>query len=321
MPKKGFFLNYGGPGGMWHSSTPSTFQFLDQECKAFYGPPTRTVNFVRQGLQIKVLTYGIHRALFVELPNNASATTKKLYQQLQEESFDCCDKEYGLLSNNCVTAVTTLLHKLDPTLVPEYLVLPWTLDAILKRSLALQSEVGFLKPFFEIYDQRTNQQNYFSFMSQRSRFRALKSLQEVIYNAYYGQTQEREKTKSSLLELNWVIEDEQGVLHPTQKAPRDFSFGLLAFNYDYQAVTMLKMIVTMEEVEQTIITTIFQDNPDFLTASERVKKNFMLSNPPVFEKIITQITDWQLEHPNDSPDISIVESDKDDPNDSGFFNG
>lgn len=312
MPKNCFFLNYGGPGGKWYASKEDSIRYLDEQCKENYGPPTRKVDFIAHGLKIRVHTYGYHRALYVELPENASQKTQKLYQLLREESHAFCDKEYATATNNCVSAVTAILHRIDANLVPEYLVLPWTLDAVLDKSLHAQSRSGVMKPFFDKYEQKASQKNYFSFVSQRSKLRAIKSVKEVINQAYHGEEQERERTKSSLIELNWVMEDKQGILHPTKKAPRDFFIGLCKYNQDYQAVTMLKSIVEVQEIRKDLVAPIFQDNPNYATAMERIKDIFLVSNPTIYATIESTITSWQWEHEIDIDNMSTDDDSEDD---------
>lgn len=292
MPKNCFFLNYGGPGDYWFASNAQRISALDEACRNHYGPPHRTEEFSIHGLQIKVLTYGYHRALQVELPPNADAASKRLYQILREEAHAFCDKEYAILTNNCVTSVAHILHRLDPLLSPKYLVLPWTLDSALKKSPVLHIPPSFMQPFFEVYDKK-DQSNYFNFVSQRTKLRSLKSVQDVIVNAYHGEHRERERTKSSLLELQWVTEDKNGILHPTAKAPVDFSIGLQQFNHDYQAVLELKSFAELQEISQDKLEPIFQDNPDYATACERLKANFATTTPMIYQSIIAHMEKWK----------------------------
>ncbi len=293
MKKEGFFLNYGGPGGIWCTSKQASIPTLDRECKENYGPPARSVELSIQGLKVKILTYGIHRALHIELPPLASPKTRSLYDQLHKTAFDFCGKNYALLSNNCVTAVTTVLHQLDATIVPQYLVFPWSLDATLKVYQHQHASTGFLKPFFNLYEQKATEQACFAFIHSRAKLHEFKSLHDVLNKAYQGEHQERERTKSALLELNWVIEDKEGLLHPTQKAPMDFRLGLVQFNQDYQAVTTLKNIVSSHGIAQKTLNKMFQDNPDYPTALERTHQHFMPSSPTIYADIEFRMEIWQ----------------------------
>ncbi|MGV3740170.1 MAG: hypothetical protein ACO1N3_02615 [Gammaproteobacteria bacterium] len=316
MPKSSFFLNYGGPGDQWYSSKENEIEQLEDACKTNYGPPHRSVEFSHKGLKIKVLTYSLHRALLVELLPGADSETKRRYQHLREEARDFCRKDYSLLGNNCVTATTRILHRLDPALAPEYLVLPWSLDDALKRSPLLNIKEGFMKPFFDIYD-RKEQSNYFSFVSQRSKLRALKSVQDVFVTVYHGEHLERERTKSSLIELNWVVEDEQGILHPTSKAPTDFILGLQQFNQDYQAVIELKFFAELQGIAQEKLQPVFQDNPDYETACARLKERFEASSPIRYQNIVDHMENWKEIHAKD-PLIEFHENDTD--NDDSSLN-
>lgn len=296
MPKNCFLTNFGGPGDTWHTSDVPTIARIDQECKQYYGPPTRHVTFTIQGLKVQVLTYGVHRALYVELPEKPSQKTINAYRAICAVSAEYNSKDYNILTHNCVTAVTALLHQLDPNLVPQYLVLPWTLDASLKKFIATEN-TKVMNPFFEVYEKNYPQKTYFSFISQRSKLRAMKSVSDVIKDAYHGEQIIRERTKSSLLELQWVIEDKQGVLHPTPFAPKEFAEGLRQFNYDYRLVTQLKNIVETHEIKPEIFDSIFQDNPDFSTALERIETLFKSSNPMLYDIIMQMIRDWQEANP------------------------
>ncbi|MCX7091727.1 MAG: hypothetical protein NTU48_09800 [Legionellales bacterium] len=318
MKKEGFFLNYGGPGEQWYTSNQTEIPALDQACDATYGPPRRSVNLSVQGLKLKIMAYGVHRAIHVELPPFSSYKTHQLYDQLRETALDFCDKDYAILNNNFVTAVTTILHQIDPTIVPQYLVFPWSLDDTLKEYQHQQVSAGFLKQFFNLYEQKLNQQNYFSFISNRAKLREIKSLHDVLNKAYQGEHHDRERTKSALIELNWVTEDEQGLLHPSSRAPMDFRLGLIQFNQDYQAVTVLKNIVSSHEITQKTLNKLFQDSPDYTTAMERTKHHFMSISPTAYADIEFQMEIWQhaqemREETYDLDDNTLNEEQDDDP--------
>ncbi len=294
MPKRSFMLNYGGPGGIWWTSTQDKIPKLDEVCKDCYGPPTRTESFFAHGLEIKVLTYGIHRGLYVELPEDAGFEAEHLYEELSTKARDFCKKGYNLLGNNCVTSVATVLHALDPNITPQHIVFPWTLDAIIKKHQYLQTKEADLRPFFEVYQKKLEQSTYLPFRNTRLKLQEIKSSKEIIMNAHSQDKTQRERTKSSLLELNWVIEDNHGMLHPTKNAPPDFSRGLKNFNHETRKVKVLEILYNEEKKNAASVTkkNIFADNPDYETALIRMQKKGDKLPDHALERILLKMDAW-----------------------------
>ena len=110
---KHFFLNYGGPGGRSTSDTLDNTNYLDKACQEFYGMPVRKIQYNIKGVDVTVCTYGIHRALRLDIPDGASQDTINAFEEAKKVSLETCDTEYTLLGNNCVTAVAKALNSLD----------------------------------------------------------------------------------------------------------------------------------------------------------------------------------------------------------------
>ncbi len=320
MSKKCFMLNYGGPGGLWWTSNVDKIIKLDKICQDCYGPPTRTEELYIKGVNIKVLTYGIHRGLYVELPEDPSLEARNIYTTLSNVTFNFCDKPYNLLGNNCVTSVATALHKLDQKITKEHIIFPWTLDAIVKKYQYLQSKDATLRQFFEIYQKKLNQETYLPFRKNRLKLQEIKSSKEIILNAHSKDKSKRERTKSSLIELNWVTEDKHGILHPTKKAPTDFIQGLNEFNNETRKVRVLEIIYNDEIRNLTSKTkkSLFNDKPDYETALLRIQSPKTKLPKDKLDNILNKMNIWQ----NQQDFESIIEKNYEHdlrPQNTGFY--
>ncbi|PJD91507.1 MAG: hypothetical protein CK424_06780 [Legionella sp.] len=297
MANDRFYLNYGGPGGWWLKSDENAIKQLDNICKQHYGPPNRTKTWVTRGLTVTVHTYGIHRGLQIEIPDNADDDTRQLYYDLRKKAKEFCAKDYFILGNNCVTSVAAILHALDPTIINKYYVFPWTFDAAIQHYLY----PTVVKPFLDVYEKKIHNESSTRSDSFRMKLKEIKSSKDIIKTAHSQNDRQRERTKSALLELHWVIQDNHGVLHPTPKAPVDFSLGLNKYNHEVKKTTQLKWLYEKENLDAHVI---FKDAPNYITAIERIKNQIPRE---LFSKITNAMADWEKQDSIDNQSISDEE--------------
>lgn len=262
-----FFLNYGGPGGYWFSQTLSNK--LHDACIKFYGHPIREVEYNVKGLSIVVHTYGIHRALHVRLPKDATEETRALFSKVAKKAWDFCDKPYSLLGNNCATSVSHVLHTIDPRFSSGKTVLPWSLDQDLKHYC--HSENVEVIPFIEKYHEKIREDKFSFFRKSHWGGKKIESLNEIVRHVYGRGEYKGERTRSTLLEMGWITLGKNGECLPTDKAPKEFYQGLNTFNEDWKKVRELKSSYQEEAgLLSRNFRKLFGDNPDYETAKQRL---------------------------------------------------
>ncbi len=129
-----FFLNYGGPGGKWASDNLEETSRLDSICRDKYVIPIRKVQFNIKGIDVTICTYGVHRALRLDVPDGASQETIDAFNKAKYARVQILRTKYSLLANNCVTAVAKVLNTLDSRMTPEGVVWPCNLDENVKNT-------------------------------------------------------------------------------------------------------------------------------------------------------------------------------------------
>lgn len=274
-----FFLNYGGPGGKWFSDKQQAMRDLDDACKKTYGWPIRRASYVIHGLKITVHTYGLHRALSLEVPKGASPETTIMFEKAKIQAQFLCTKEYALLRNNCVSAVAAVLNELDNNTVPPDIVFPWSLDAWLKQYCGHYATNKMTNDFIGKYQEKINNESFSFFRKRHWLTTQISSAEDIILHAYGKTGGTGERTKSTLLELGWVSEDTTHLLIPTPKAPLDFQKGLTAYNQDYKNVCKLKKLYRQEAGFFSYHAyAFFKDQPDYATALDRLKEQ-AVKNP------------------------------------------
>lgn len=264
---KSYYLNYGGPGGLWGSENPEDIEFLDNECRKHYGMPIRKVRYMIQGINVTICTYGIHRALRLDIPDNASKETVNMFEDLKDLAEEIIEDDYELLNNNCVTSVARVLNYLVPNILPKKLIWPWSLDKNIKKNcknyLPNTDTSNFINKYTEISDR-----HFFSFSKGYDWDDNQPSNRDIIKNAY---GKRKERTKSALIELGWVTEDTNHILHPTDASPLEFKRDLAEFNLDHEKVVMLKNLYKSEAgFFSRNVRNFFKDNPNYETALKRV---------------------------------------------------
>lgn len=271
MPK--FFLNYGGPGGQYFSSNPEKIAALDRACQREYTGSVRSVGALVRGVNVTVHTYGVHRALTCEIPDDASPTVRARYDLARYTAERDISRAYELTRHNCVTSVATVLNGLEPRLTPPGIVSPWSLDSELSDYCGDYGERTTSALFVDEY-QKAMRQERFSFLRICSwTDERIESPIDIIKHSYGRGTEgSGERTKSTLIKLDWVTEDKNGVLIPSFNAPADFQAGLNHYNEDYAKVQQLK---SLYEKEASVFSFnkhhFFDDNPDYKTAIARLE--------------------------------------------------
>lgn len=165
MPK--FFLNYGGPGGSYLSQDPEKIDALELVCQQEYSGAKRAIGGTVKGISFTVHTYGVHRALTCEIPENASAPVQRLYETLLQSAREEAMTDYNLTGHNCVTSVAKVLNELDPYLTPADMVAPWNLDSNLNEYNQAHLEDTTAAQFIGAY-KLTKRQEALSFMRIRT---------------------------------------------------------------------------------------------------------------------------------------------------------
>ena len=268
-----FFLNYGGPGGQWTSTDVNNTSRLDKICRDSHGMPIRKVGYIIKGIYVTVCTYGIHRALRLDIPEMASKETIDAFNKAKKAGLRICNTEYALLGNNCVTAVAEALNTLDSRITPKDMVWPWNLDKNVKKYGRYYPENTVTGSFIAKYTEIADRE-FFSFM--RTHHWTEKTIdfnQDIITHAYGKTRGTGERTKSTLIELGWVKEDKNHVLRPTNEAPIEFKTELENFNHDHEKMLHLKSLYkTAAGFFSRNARDFFKDNPDYETALGRVKQ-------------------------------------------------
>lgn len=272
MPNQ-FFLNYGSPEEAWMTLDESRIFFIDKNCKEIYGEPIRYIQLKIKDVNVIICTYGIHRGLILFIPDDASNETKSAFDQAKNISFEIVSTEYNILTNNCVTAVAKVLHALDPRTTSPHVIWPWTLDSNIKKYGKYYPEHTVAGQFMTKYHQ-ISKRECFSFLRTRHWEKSIiDSNQDIISHAYGKTGGTGERTKSTLLQLGWVIEDKQHMLRPTDKSPKDFKEGLESFNQDYENMLHVKQLyLSQASILSKNARIIFKDNPDYETALARINE-------------------------------------------------
>ncbi|WP_131777670.1 hypothetical protein [Legionella fairfieldensis] len=270
-----FFLNYGGPGGRFFSKDKELTQHLHNRCKKYYKFPIRQSVYQEQGMTITVHTYGLHRALHVEIPDTCNDETWNVYQKAQKQAEYFSNKKYKLLGNNCVTSVATVLNTINPNITPHNIIYPWDLDQQLKmyshynRRTAIAN--GF-DGFIENYQKKFHQESFSFFRKRGWANKPIKTSRDIIHHAYGRSGGTGERTKTVLLDEEWVVEDKNGLLQPGPKAPVMFKIGLQSYNGDWLKVQQLKKLYQQEASFFSFrLHSPFKDHPDFETAKKRLE--------------------------------------------------
>lgn len=156
MPS-GFLVNYGGPGLSTFSSSSRIFDQILDACKKQYGGKPEATAFTIQGLNLTYYEIGVHRMIKVELPESVSEAlkspehnvrqtarkTQALYLKAKARAGDFDTKKYGLVSNNCVSAVANVLNILDPSILGQKnKIVPIFLDEKIKSYTALSRKIA-----------------------------------------------------------------------------------------------------------------------------------------------------------------------------------
>lgn len=297
MRNKCFFVNYGGPGNAYFADNYDKFEHLDAACRNEYSMPKKSVSWFMHGLKLEVFMYGVHRALYVELPNQASSETKERYALMSATARDFMETStYNIASRNCVTSVATTLHALDATITPSNLVLPWSLDSIIKKCQYMQTNEASLRPFFDIYHKKTSTVSHFAFPRVTSSPMTIAHTEDITQHAYSADASEKTRTRSTLLELQWVTEDHQGILHPTATAPIELHKSFLAYNHFLKKLTLLKRHFSdmtgnkLRFVEQLFLPAV--DYPSALEIIEHFKPKLSDEDKA---RLQLQIKNWEIE--------------------------
>ena len=99
-----------------------------------FGTIFQPLRFTTQEFQVGAITvnvhqYGItHRAVEINLDDNAKREDQIRFEKALLIAQEINRQKYAALSNNCVTAVSTVLHTLDPSITEDDLISPSALD-------------------------------------------------------------------------------------------------------------------------------------------------------------------------------------------------
>ena len=156
MTEKAFFVNYGSLAHPEKGTTPPELDFCLVEKKDSHYQPIiealtkaneqyycqvkvfraifQPLRFTTQAFQVGAITvtvhqYGItHRAVEINLNDNNNKEDQIRFEKALLIAQEITRQKYAALSNNCVTAVSMVLHTLDPSITPDDLILPSALD-------------------------------------------------------------------------------------------------------------------------------------------------------------------------------------------------
>lgn len=275
---KRFYLNYGGPGFNTGYVTGLEIDDAYRECNVFYGKPHRksSLNFAElPGLEVTIHTDGIHRSLTVSLDDGkANSNSSKAFNKLKEVANQESTEDYQLLGHNCVRATTNTLCGLNDFLTENHkfqfganISMPWTLDNKIKNYIKNNPETlvehkeDYFSQFKQAYNESVNR-SFNPFVSNHWQKQSITSAEDVIGKAYGHRAGSGERTKSVLIEMGWVKEDEHKMLHPTQDAPEDFKAGLNEYNEDIYKVQWLKQELKNQGASFFQIWKLFRNDPD-----------------------------------------------------------
>lgn len=270
------FVNYGGPGGIWLTKNPLEESSLRKQCeKCYFGGESlyHQETYVISGINTTVHSFGIHKALTLELPDKPppSIRATQAFADALAIAEKFVETDYKIASNNCVTAVATILNKLDSNTTPSNVTIPWSLDKHLSRYCGSYCQETTEGKFIQKYQMNIQAEKIDTpYWSKRE----IRSVMDIIIEAY--RNNKKEKTKSSLIELGWVV-DEKGMLIPTENAPADFKEGLNKYNEEYKRITMIMELHRFHDPygRENII---FKDASSFNIIKERMQ-NIAKRNP------------------------------------------
>ena len=234
-----FFLNYGGPGGCWLTSRDEKYLNLLSECMDAYIGGRKHYKYVElylMGLQCRVHSFGIHRALSVQLPSiDASDKQLSLFDTLHKMAKEICLLDYKILSHNCVTGVAKLLHAIDPNLVRDPdLKMPWSLDKEVSQYCGFYCKETTAGVFIQKYQDKVKSKGVESpFWSRRNIYH----LKDLVVAFEVGGD---ELTKKSLIELGWIIETKRATFETGPNAPCDFKNAFDAYYEEQRKIAEIQ---------------------------------------------------------------------------------
>lgn len=265
-----FFLKYGGPE-TWLTQRQNQENHLIHACqeyyiggKMLYHKKTYAIN----GIQATVHSFGIHKTVCVELPENPPPSSESitLFEKALRLADTLSNKEYEILNHNCVSAVAQVLHLLDPNSTPPTVTMPWKLDKHLNRYCGYYCQESTEGRFIQKYQAKVFDEHSDDVYWSQKR---LSSLRKLISVAYAPQRDER--TKASLLELGWITESKSGILEPTNKAPHDFQEGLRHYNQERQLISAV-MKIHLKHDPSTREISFFRGNPSLNELKDRMQQ-------------------------------------------------
>ncbi len=204
MPNSFFFLNYGGPGGASFTADETEKKELIKACvNKSIGLLNNSFSLTIKGIHVTLYTFCVHKALSLDLPDDASEDTRNFFAHIKKVAVDFCETDYHLASHNCVTAVATILNQLDSELCPPDLISPFSLDTHFKR-YARYADINdpTLKTFLLAYQKMID--NDYSFFSspcwQAHEVRSLNDLIIKAHSPFLGQ-----RTITTFFKLGWIV--------------------------------------------------------------------------------------------------------------------
>lgn len=308
-----FYSNYGRPMEENFTNKLEEARKLQQNCRDFYGPPARELVIQDQdgkgirGINVTVYTHGIHRSVMLHLPKDASDETRELFKKIRTKAAAFCQGEhenYKVLSKNCVTSVSSILNYLDPKITPPDMVVPWSLDANIKKHAKTYAENSLEQSFITKYQEIANKEVFSSFKTYHWESNTINSSTDIVSHAYGKAGGTGERTKSTLVELGWVVEDKiSHLLWPTDKAPPDFKTGLEAYNNDYEKVQELKQLYN-EKVTGFSRNNLFKNDPDYETAIKRIKAQAEINPNGASAAVLKELNDRQISTPSTTDNVT-----------------
>lgn len=154
-----FLVNYGGPvKGI--TAQENKYQDIFDACEQKYHSKIKSTTFRRNGLDLTYYQVGIHRMIKVELPVGVeldlksgdseleaqARKTKQLFRTAHARAGDFNTRNYKLLGNNCVTAVSNVLNIVDESLLTGAMkIVPTSLDSnvsgVAKKDALIESMI------------------------------------------------------------------------------------------------------------------------------------------------------------------------------------
>lgn len=195
--------------------------------------------------------------------------------------------EYHLLANNCVTATSRILNCLDSKIIPRDMVVPWNFDAQLKKYCGSYAQESAIGQFVSAYQKDVHNQSFARFRTNHWTNHRIVSEADIIKHSYDG----GERTKSTLIKMGWVVEDQNKILRAGPAAPRVFATGLEEYNRDYEKVQDLKKLYKENAGPfSRHAREFFKDNPDYETALGRIKAQAAINPDGASAKVMKIVT-------------------------------